>query len=193
MHICVYCSSSSAVDSVYTEAARALGARLAARGDTLVYGGATVGLMGVVARSVHAGGGRVIGVIPQQLVEKELAYREADELVITRDLRARKAEMDGRAEAFIALPGGFGTLEELLEVLTLRQLHFHERPIILLNTAGFYEPLIALFEHLYRERFAKPARELYHLAAKVDEVFAYLESYQPVPAPDKWLAPAEHL
>lgn len=193
MHICVYCSSSSAVDSVYTEAAWALGARLAARGDTLVYGGATAGLMGVVARSVHAGGGRVIGVIPRTLAEKQLAYQEADELVITRDLRERKAEMDARAEAFVVLPGGFGTLEELLEVLTLRQLRLHERPIILLNTAGFYEPLIALFEHLYRERFAKPARELYHLAADVDEVFAYLDSYRPAPAPDKWFAPEVRL
>ncbi|MFA6547179.1 MAG: TIGR00730 family Rossman fold protein, partial [Limisphaerales bacterium] len=113
--ICVYCSSSSAVDARYVEAAVEFGTHLGRRGLTLVYGGASVGLMGQLAQAVHRGGGRVLGVIPQSLRDREIAYEAADELVVTRDLRERKAVMESRADAFVALPGGFGTLEEVLE------------------------------------------------------------------------------
>lgn len=188
-NICVYCSSSDAVDSIYLETARTLGAQMAARGDTLVYGGADLGLMGAVARAVHAGGGRVVGVIPQALQARGIAYAIADEVIITPDLRERKATMEARADAFIALPGGIGTLEELLEVLTLRQLQVHTKPIVLLNTADYYAPLFALFAHLYRERFAKPFENLYHVADDVEGIFDYLDAYEPFLAPSKWFTP----
>ncbi len=190
-NICVYCSSSDAVDAIYLEAARVLGAQMAARGDTLIYGGADLGLMGALARAVHAGGGRVVGVIPQALQARGIAYAIADEVIITPDLRERKATMEARADAFIALPGGLGTLEELLEVLTLRQLQAHTKPIVLLNTADYYAPLFALFAHLYRKRFAKPFENLYHVADDVRGIFDYLDAYEPFVAPSKWFAAEE--
>lgn len=189
--ICVYCSSSDAVDPAYFDAARKLGATIAGRDYTLVYGGAHCGLMGALAQAVHAGGGRVVGVIPAALRERGIAYESADELIVSADLRERKATMEARADAFVALPGGFGTLEELLEILTLRQLQTHTKPIVLLNVRGFYDPLLALFDHFYRERFAKPVRALYHLALDVADVFAYLDTYTPVAAPGKWFSSEE--
>lgn len=187
-NICVYCSSSDAVAPIYMETARALGTQIAARGAALVYGGADLGLMGALARAVHAGGGRVVGVIPAALQARGIGYALADEVIITQDLRERKAQMEARADAFIALPGGIGTLEELLEVLTLRQLQAHTKPIVLLNTADYYAPLFALFAHLYRERFAKPFEDLYHVADDVVGIFDYLDAYQPFLAPSKWFA-----
>ncbi|HNT78907.1 MAG TPA: TIGR00730 family Rossman fold protein [Anaerolineae bacterium] len=189
--ICVYCSSSDAVDTAYFEVARELGAFIAACGCALVYGGARRGLMGTLARAVQGGGGRVVGVIPAALRDRGIAYDAADELIVTSDLRERKAIMEARADAFIALPGGFGTLEELLEVLTLRQLQTHTKPIVLLNVQGFYDPLMAVFEHFYRARFAKPVRDLYYLAPDVAGVFAYLDAYVPVAAPGKWFTSGE--
>lgn len=191
--VCVYCSSSDAVSPLYFQAAEALGAGIAARGCDLVYGGANLGLMGALARAATAAGGRVIGVIPGALRERGLAYEEADELIITRDLRERKAIMEQRADAFVALPGGFGTLEELLEMLTLRQLRMHDKALVLLNVRGFYDPLAALFEQLYRERFAKPFRDLYHVAPTAEAALAYLDGYTPFLAPAKWFSPEEQL
>jgi uncharacterized protein (TIGR00730 family) len=163
-----------------------LGATLARQGWGLVYGGQQVGLMGAVARAVHAHGGRVTGVIPEALFDDAMTYREADELIVTPNMRERKATMEARADAFLGLPGGFGTLEEIMEILTLKQIQVHTRPLVLLNTAGFYGPLIELFEHFYRERFAKAeCRELCHFAADVPAAFAYLDSYQP-PAGARW-------
>jgi len=185
-NLCVYCSSSDAVAPIYLETARALGTQIAARGATLIYGGTDLGLMGAVARAVHAGGGRVIGVIPQALQARGIADDFADEVIITRDLRERKATMETRADAFIALPGGIGTLEELLEILTLRQLQAHTKPIVLLNTADYYAPLFTLFAHLYRERFTKPFENLYHVADDVEGIFDYLDTYEPFVAPSKW-------
>ena len=186
MNICVYCSSSNAVAPAYFDAARALGQGIAHRGDTLVYGGADIGLMGALARAVKAGGGTVIGVMPIVLQEKRIVFTGADELVTTRDMRERKAVMESRADAFVILPGGFGTLEELSEILTLRQIGAHAKPIVLLNTESYYAPLIALFEHFYQQRFAHPWRDIYYLTDDVADVFRYLESYTPIPAPSKW-------
>ncbi len=185
MNICVYCSSSDAVAKVHFEAARALGQGIAARRDALIYGGADVGLMGALAREVKAGKGIVVGVMPYLLQDKRITFDGADELVYTRDMRARKAIMEERADAFVILPGGFGTLEELAEILTLRQLGVHTKPIVLLNTASFYDPLIELFEHFYREKFAKPSRELYHIATAVEDVFGYLDHYEPAAPTDQ--------
>lgn len=186
--ICIYCSSSSLVDAAYVRVAERMGQLLGERGDTLVYGGGNVGLMGVLARSVHAHGGRIFGVIPEALKAREgVAYDVADEMVVTTTMQERKAHMFTRADAFVVLPGGFGTLEEFLEVLTLKQLHYHHKAIALVNTRGFYDPLIALFEHFFRERFAhEQHRELFYLAADPADALAYIDAYEPVSAVDKW-------
>jgi uncharacterized protein (TIGR00730 family) len=183
----VYCSSSAAVDHAHVALARELGAALAARGDVLVWGGATVGLMGEVARAARAAGGHTIGVIPEALQAVEIADHAADELVITPDMLTRKAELARRADAFVALPGGFGTLEELLEQVTGRLLGWHDKPIVLAASDDFWRPLIELFEHLYRERFARPeSRAAYAVVSDVAGVLAALD----VPAgalPNKFL------
>lgn len=185
--VCVYCSSSSAVDRSHVALARALGAALGARGDVLVWGGASVGLMGEVARATRAAGGHTIGVIPESLRAVEIADTAADELVVTPDMLSRKAEMARRADAFVALPGGFGTLEELLEQLTARLLGFHDKPIVLADVDGFWQPLLGLFEHLYAQRFARP--ESRHAYAVVQDVSGILAALDEVPArlPGKWL------
>ena len=185
--VCVFSSSSDAVAPHYVDAASALGALLARERLTLVYGGGKVGLMGAVARAVHANGGKVIGVIPQYLRKKEVTYEESDELIVTKDLRERKAVMEERADAFVALPGGFGTLEEILEILTLKQLEAHGKPVVFLNTNGFFAPLLAMFDRLYEERFTK--RDYsghYHIATSPEGVLAHFDDYQPPPKVHKW-------
>lgn len=154
MQICVYCASSNNVPTRYFDVARALGSGLARRGWSLVYGGGSVGLMGALAVAVQANGGTVIGVIPQALLDREVAYLQADELLVTTTLRQRKQLMDDHADAFIALPGGFGTLEELLEIMTLRQLGYHDKPILIINTAGYFDPLLAQFARIFEEGFS---------------------------------------
>lgn len=187
--VCVFSSSSDAVARHYLEAATTLGAALARRKLTLVYGGGKVGLMGAMAQAVHAQGGKVVGVIPHFLRRQEVAYEAADELVVTRDLRERKAIMESRADAFVALPGGFGTLEEIMEILTLKQLETHAKPIVFLNTRGFFNPLLNLFEQLFREQFTKADfRAHYHVASEPDDVLAHLDCYQPPPTVRKWFA-----
>jgi uncharacterized protein (TIGR00730 family) len=185
--ICVFCSSSDGIEPAYFAVAEELGARLAKDGLELVYGGASVGLMGALARSVHRHGGRVVGVLPEALQTKEIAYPDADEFIVTRDLRERKAIMETRAGAFIALPGGFGTLEETVEMLTLKQLGLHNKAIVFLNALGFWDPLLELFEHMYRTRFAKPEyRGLYSVANSVDEALNAIGNYVPPALGTKW-------
>lgn len=154
-NICVYCSASNGLAKRYVDEAEKLGEAMAKKGATLVYGGGNVGLMGSVARSAQAHGAKVIGVIPEQLIEREALYRGCDELIITKTMRERKAIMDEKSDAFIALAGGFGTLDEVLEAITLRQLGLHKKPIIFLNTDGFYDDLLAFFEQLYAQGFAR--------------------------------------
>lgn len=186
--ICVYSSSSDTVDPTYFELATALGAAIGRRGDRLVFGGSNTGLMGVVARSVKDHGGEVVGVIPEVLRGTPYVFDLADEIVTAKDLRARKAEMEARSDAFVALPGGLGTLDELIEILAAKQLQFHRKPLVLVNFKGFYEPLAVFFEHLFRERFASAEhhRPLYHLADDVEETLAYIDAYAPAPFPVKW-------
>jgi len=185
--VCVYCSSSDAVAPAYFDAARELGAALGARGHTLIYGGANIGLMGALAKAARGAGAPIVGVIPRFFDKRGLRFAGAEEIILTEDMRERKAHMERRATAFLALPGGFGTFEELLEVLTLKQLGAHAKPIVLINTLGFYDSLIALFERLYAENFAKPVyREHYHVAPNPAEALDYLERYAPPPAMDKW-------
>ena len=176
-NICVYCSSSNDIDRKYFDAARELGTAIGQRGDTLVYGGGSVGLMGEVARSCHEHGGKVVGVIPESLKTAEIAYHQADELIVTETMSERKTLMFTKGDAFVILPGGFGTLEELAEVLVLRVLKYQDRPIIILNCHGFYDRLIDLFEHFIEEKFAKPKhRDLYRVVANVSEAIVELDS-----------------
>ena len=184
----VFCSSSNAVDTAYFEAAVDLGRLLAQHDYALVYGAGSVGLMGALARSVHAHGGRVIGFIPEFMHARGVAYTQCDELVVTRDMRERQALMEARSDAFVALPGGFGTLEELLEMLTFKQLEQHSKPIVMVNTRGFFDHLVRQFEHLRDEHFAKPDHlGLYHVAPDARRALEYIKSYQPVAVPSKWV------
>lgn len=188
MNLTVFSSSSDAVDPAFFAVAEELGRSIAARGDTLVYGGTKVGLMGAVARSTFDNGGKVIGVIPRYLAERGIDFSDC-ELHLTRDLRERKAKMEEIGDAFVVLPGGFGTLEELLEIMTLKQLQQHQKAIVILNANGFFDPLRELFEHVFRQRFAKEvSRALYHFAPTVTEALAYLDSYVPVEIPTKWFS-----
>jgi uncharacterized protein (TIGR00730 family) len=196
LSVCVFCSSAGGLPEVYRAAARDLGAELAQRGHRLVYGGGNVGLMGEVARAVHAHGGTVVGVIPQGLVDRELAYDPADELLVTTTMRERKAEMDARADAFVALPGGFGTLEELLEVLTLRQLRLHDRPIVLVNVAGYWDPFLSMVADMVDQGFAPLGEGVLFQVAKTPSEAVDLAEAGPAPIPgpyDGRGAPAEAL
>jgi cytokinin riboside 5'-monophosphate phosphoribohydrolase len=187
MNICVYCSSSAALSREYFDSAAELGTLMARNNHTLVYGGASVGLMGEIARAVRAGNGKIISVMPEAIRSAGVTFEEADEVIYTADLRGRKAVMEERSDAFIALPGGFGTLEELLEVITLKQLKLHDRPIVLINTGGFFNHLLALFETIYEGRFARAAyRGLYAIAAGAAEALDFIERYRPVELEDKW-------
>ena len=159
--ICVFCGSNAGARSEYAEAARALATVLAERKLGIVYGGGNVGLMGVLADAALARGGEVIGVIPRKLVEKEVGHRGVTELRIVETMHERKALMNDLSDAFIALPGGFGTLDEVFEVLTWSQLGFHGKPCALLNVAGYYDGMLAMLDHAVTERFLRPAhREL---------------------------------
>lgn len=184
----VYCSSSDALEESYYEAAQELGATLVQHRYDLVFGGSNVGLMGTLAHAVHSSGGKVTGVIPEFIRNKGIAYDASDELIVTKDLRERKKIMENMADAFIALPGGFGTLEEILEVLTLKQLQVHTKPVILLNVNGFYDPLIAFFEFISERRFArKDHREMYFAADSCESAFEFLNAYKPFIAKSKWI------
>jgi uncharacterized protein (TIGR00730 family) len=183
--ICVYCSSSDAVDETYRSAAVELGKTTAMQGLNLVYGGARVGLMGLLARTAKEHGAHVVGIIPNSI--RQLAFHGCDELITAKDLRERKSLMEAKSDAFVSLPGGFGTLEETIEVLTLKQLNAHQKPVVFLNINGFYDHLIELFELFYRESFAKESfRCLYRICTGVGEVFDYLSSYEPQAPIRKW-------
>lgn len=190
--ICVYSSSSCTIDNVYFEVARELGRKIAESGDAMIYGGGLVGLMGASAKAVHEHGGRVVGVIPKALNIKGIVYETCDELIITEGMRERKAVMDMRANAFIALPGGFGTVEELLEIITLKQLHYHNKPIVILNINGFYDKLIEQFDMFVEQRFAKAeCRKLYFVTDNASAAMEHIDSYVPQQYGDKWLTDVE--
>lgn len=185
--LCVYCSSSDRLDPKYYAAAEQLGREMAARGWGLVYGGGKTGLMGALARSVKTGGGRVVGVIPEFMKARELAYDEADELVTVVTMRERKLLMETRADAFVALPGGFGTLEEMMEILTLRQLTLVKKPCVLFNQDGFYDDLLRFFQRMLADRFMKPSNmELFRVAATIPDIFLQIEDVPVAVAESKW-------
>ncbi|MBX3264566.1 MAG: TIGR00730 family Rossman fold protein [Labilithrix sp.] len=154
--ICVFCGSRPGGSPAFLAAGAAMGRAVAARGLTLVYGGARVGVMGAVADAALAAGGRVVGVIPKSLVSKEIAHDGLSELFLTETMHDRKDRMIGLSDAFVALPGGFGTYDELFETITLAQLGLHEKPNALLDTEGFFQPLVALMRHTIEQDFAAP-------------------------------------
>ncbi len=159
-NICVYCGSGNGRDPAYVDAARTLGRTMAEAGLGLVYGGGSLGLMGETARAVLGNGGHVTGIIPQFLSEKEQMLRDVQELIVTDDMHQRKRLMFERADAFVALPGGIGTLEELIEQLTWSQLGRHTKPIVVANINGFWQPLLALLGHMRDEAFIRPGLDV---------------------------------
>jgi uncharacterized protein (TIGR00730 family) len=175
MNVCVYCSSSESIDVSYVELAAAVGSRLAADGHGLVSGGGRVSMMGAVARAARAGGAHTVGVIPTHLVPREVADSDADELIVVDTMRERKRVMDERSDAFIALPGGIGTLEELFEVWTASSLDMHGKPVIVLDQDDFYEPLWRYLDDLRERGFVRAAAlAALRRAATIDEAFAFL-------------------
>jgi len=174
----IFCASSDGANPLYLEAAVALGRTLAEQGIGVIYGGANVGLMRAVAESCLACSGRVVGVIPESLVELEIAHRGLTELHITSTMHTRKAKMAELADAFLVLPGGFGTLEEMFEVLTWQYLHLHQKPTLLLNINGFYDKLLDFLDHCVTEGVLKPqARDLLLVVNTIEEALAHLSAF----------------
>jgi uncharacterized protein (TIGR00730 family) len=180
--ICVYCGSNPGTNPAYIEAARALGEAMAAAGIGLVYGGGGRGLMGEIARSVLASGGHVTGIIPTFLSEKERMLREVNELIVVDDMHQRKKLMFDRSDAFVALPGGIGTLEELVEQITWGQLGRHNKPIVLANIASCWEPFLALIKHMQREGFIRREMDVNFLSVdRVEDIVpAIMAAAKPV-------------
>jgi len=187
MNICVFSSSSNAINEVYFQQAQRLGELIAKGKHTLVNGGANVGLMEAITVAANNAGAHSIGVIPEKLVARSLASDNHHEVIIAVDMMHRKDKMREISDAFIALPGGFGTLEEILEVITLRQLSYHSKPIVFINTNGFFNHLIKHFEVSYREMFAKEVyRDLYYVANDAEDALKHIMEYVPVELDTKW-------
>ena len=176
--ICVFCGASSGQNAIYASAAASFGELLAKENIELVWGGGNVGLMGVVADNVLAEGGRAYGVIPSFMAERELAHPQASEMVVVDSMHTRKAAMADRADGFVALPGGFGTLDELFEIVTWAQLHIHAKPVGLLNVRGFFDPLLAMVRHMSAEGFVKPHHlELLHVASEPERLIQSMRAH----------------
>ena len=178
--VTVYCSSSDKLAEVFVDSARDLGRAIAKSGWKLVYGGNDVGNMGTLAGGAREAGGCVIGVTPKLFVESNSADKKCDELIVTDGMRDRKAILEERGDAFIALPGGLGTFEEIFEIICGKQLRYHNKAIVLLNIENYYDPLLAMIDHGEKLKFIRPrAKELYHVAKSVPEAIEYLKDYQP--------------
>ena len=189
--ICVFCGSFSGAREVYREQARTLGRAMAEGGIGLVYGGGGVGMMGAVADAVIESQGEVIGVIPYALASKERARRDIDMRVVN-TMHERKAMMAELSDAFIAMPGGFGTFEEVMETITWGQLGIHRKPVGLLNIAGYYDPLLAMIDRAIEEGFIMPSyRNLFVSSSEVHELFDLMRRFQPVEGVMKWISMSE--
>ena len=187
--ICVFCGSSEGARPEYGAAAQEMAAELVRRNIGLVYGGSKVGLMGVIADAVLKGGGDVQGVIPESLMSLEVGHRGLTKLHVVRSMHERKALMAGLSDAFVAMPGGFGTLEEFCEVVTWSQLGLHAKPCGILNVLEYYSPLLRLFDHAVQERFLKPENRALVLARdKPADLLQALEDWRPVYI-EKWISP----
>jgi uncharacterized protein (TIGR00730 family) len=185
--ICVFCGSSPGNRSEYRAATEELGTELVRRNIGLVYGGGNVGLMGILADAVLKAGGEAIGVIPKYLMEREVGHKGLTKLHVVRSMHERKALMADLSDAFVALPGGFGTLEEFCEVVTWAQLGLHAKPCLVLNVLGYYTPLLAMFDHAMQERFLKPENRALVLAREsTTELLRALEEWRPARV-QKWL------
>lgn len=188
--ICVYCSSSDELDPKYFREAERFGRQLVAHGWGLVYGGGNRGVMGVVGRTVKAAGGRVVGIIPGFMKTRELALDGADELITVATMRERKQRMEERADGFVTLPGGIGTLEEFTEMLALSYLNLVRKPMVLVNQDGFYDDLLRFFERMTRERFKSAGlHDLFAVVNSVDGVWPHLEHPRPFVADELWREP----
>ena len=184
-NLCCYCASSDRVARSHLDAASALGREAAARGVGIVYGAGSVGLMGELARAAMAAGGRVIGIIPELIEAWEVGLKEVDEYIVVDSMHTRKALMVERADAFCALPGGIGTLDELLEAITWRELGIHDKPIVLLDNDDFWQPLIALLEQLREGGFLRsPVHELFSIASTPAQVFDLIDQAPDPREPD---------
>jgi len=190
--VCVYCGSGPGTNPLFIEAAKAFGKALADNDVGLVYGGGSIGLMGAVATATLENGGRVTGIIPDFLVKRENAMTQLQEMIVTHDMHERKRLMFEHSDAFVALPGGVGTLEELVEQLTWQQLGRHSKPVLLANIDGFWEPLLALIEHMRATEFIRPGLWVEILKAeRVDDILPRLRAAAArTPDADKELAPS---
>ncbi|MBQ1264740.1 MAG: TIGR00730 family Rossman fold protein [Oscillospiraceae bacterium] len=178
MNICLYGASSTMLSQTYLDAAYEMGAAMAKHAHTLVYGGGAQGVMGAAACGVRDGGGKIIGIAPSFFHVDGILFEDCTEFIYTETMRERKALMDERAEAFILAPGGIGSFEEIFEILTLKQIGRHNRPIAILNTQNYYAPMHQMLEHAVREKFVKaPCLQLYKLCDTPEEVLAYIENY----------------
>ena len=190
--VCVFCGSTSGSNAVYATTARELGRELAARSVSLVYGGGRVGLMGEIASATLAAGGTVVGVIPHSLALKEIAQEDCTELLVVNTMHERKALMADRADAFVALPGGYGTCDELFEIITWAQLGIHRKPVAILNVNGFFTPLLRWLDHIMKEGLLRPKhRALLLVAETVPDLFAKLAAWVPPEPSTKWAEPEE--
>jgi hypothetical protein len=187
--LCVYCGSFDRVDERYRQAAVELGQILAVEGIELVYGGGRIGLMGLCADAVLAGGGRVIGIIPAHLHDAEIGHHGVSELMVVGSMHERKQRMFELSDGFVVLPGGLGTLDETFEIITWRQLRLHDKPIIVVDVAGYWSPFQALIDHVVTSGFAKPSvRNLFRMVGSVAEVLPALAA-----TPEPAIAPAPRL
>lgn len=175
--VCVYCGSSNGRNPAYIEAARQFGTALAVAEVSCVYGGGSIGLMGTVANSTLEAGGHVTGIIPHFLEKREVMLRDVSDLIVTDDMHERKRLMFERSDAFVALPGGIGTLEEVVEMMTWAQLGQHRKPILLANIDGFWSPLLELMDHMRKEAFIRPETEVpYLVAERIENILPMLEA-----------------
>lgn len=194
MNICVFSSSSNAIPEIYVNESINLAQIIGRNKFCLINGGSNVGLMDVVTREAQKSGAKTIGIIPEKLRNYNLASLHADEIIVSEDMMDRKAKMRELSDSFIALPGGFGTLEEILEVITLKQLNYHNKAIVFININGFYDDLFRQFEKSFDEKFAKENyRKLYFIAENAEQAINYLINYIPEQAIDKWFeVPTNH-
>ncbi|MFC1537783.1 TIGR00730 family Rossman fold protein [Candidatus Latescibacterota bacterium] len=176
--VCVFCSSSDHIADKYKDVALKLGIEIAERGMTLIYGGGNNGLMGVLSENVHEHGGRIIGVITGEFKKLGYAYKDADEMICVDSIRERQAVMEEHSDCFIGMAGGFGTLEEILEMITFKQLGLHDKPVVFLNTDAFFSGLLEQLETCYRNNFIPgECRDLYYVTDSVHDALDYVEQY----------------
>jgi uncharacterized protein (TIGR00730 family) len=188
MNICAFCGSSEDLDTSYYQLASQCGEIIGKSGHNLIYGAGKIGLMGRLAQSTRDFGGKSIGIIPERLRIDGVVSDKDDEQIVTPDMKSRKEVMRTRSDAFLALPGGFGTMEELLEVITLKQLQYHNKAIVILNGNGFFDEMLVFFERMYEENFANPSyRKLYQIESCPEKAIAAIENYQHEHIYDKYL------